>query len=171
MREGYQPDLEAMLQRNEIDVAITILEKKPPAGLRSATLLKLPLVLLAPAGSTIRNAEELWRKDKITEPLICLPPAEAICRNFQNGLNRRGVDWFPSIEISSVDIVTTYVENGFGIGLTVSIPKTKMSSKVREIPLPGFDPVVIGVLWQGRGSTALRALLDEFAASARQLVA
>ena len=169
MREGYQPELEAMLQRQEIDVAITLMEKKPLAGMQSAVLLELPLALLVPRQSPIRNAEELWKRDKITEPLICLPPSEAICKNFQRGLGRLGIDWFPTIEISSVDIITAYVANGFGIGLTVSIPKTKMSPKVREIPLPGFAPVVIGALWRGKPSAALQTLLDEFAVHARHL--
>ena len=103
------------------------------------------------------------------EPLICLPPSEALSRNFQQGLARLGVDWFPSIEINSVDAIESYVANGFGIGVTVSIPKTKMSPKVREIPLPGFVPVVIGALWRGKPSAVLRTLLDEFAARARDL--
>src|SRR5580698_5642792 len=164
MREGYQPELEAMLQNQEIDVAITLMEKRPPAGMKSATLLELPLVLLVQKESPIRNAEELWKRDKITEPLICLPPSETVCKNFQQGLAKLGIDWFPTIEISSVDIVAAYVANGFGIGLTVSIPKTKMSPKIREIPLQGFEPVVIGALWRGKPSAALQTLLNEFAA-------
>jgi DNA-binding transcriptional LysR family regulator len=169
MREGYQPELEAMLQNQEIDVAITLMEKRPPAGMKSATLLELPLVLLVQKESPIRNAEELWKRDKITEPLICLPPSETVCKNFQQGLAKLGIDWFPTIEISSVDIVAAYVANGFGIGLTVSIPKTKMSPKIREIPLQGFEPVVIGALWRGKPSAALQTLLDEFAARAAVL--
>jgi DNA-binding transcriptional LysR family regulator len=169
MREGYQPELEAMLQNQEIDVAITLMEKRPPAGMKSATLLELPLVLLVQKESPIRNAEELWKRDKITEPLICLPPSETVCKNFQQGLAKLGIDWFPTIEISSVDIVAAYVANGFGIGLTVSIPKTKMSPKIREIPLQGFEPVVIGALWRGKPSAALQTLLNEFAARAAVL--
>jgi DNA-binding transcriptional LysR family regulator len=169
MREGYQPELEAMVQAQEIDVAITLMEKKPPAGMQSAVLLELPLALLVPKRSPVQSAEELWKRDKITEPLICLPASEAICKNFQHGLGRLGIDWFPSIEISSVDIITAYVANGFGIGLTVSIPKTKMSPKVRELALPGFAPVVIGALWRGKPSAVLQTLLEEFAVRARHL--
>jgi DNA-binding transcriptional LysR family regulator len=169
MREGYQPELEAMLQRQEIDVAITLMEKKPLAGVSSAVLLELPLVLLVPKDSPIKAAEELWKRDRITEPLICLPPSEPICKNFQQGLAKQGIDWFPAIEISSVDIISAYVGSGFGIGLTVSIPKTKMSPKIREIPLPGFAPVVMGALWRGKPSGALQTVLDEFFARAAQL--
>jgi DNA-binding transcriptional LysR family regulator len=169
MCEGYQPDLEMMLQKQEIDLAVTLTEKKPPSGLHAQALLELPLILVVPVDSPLREAGELWKRDRIEEPLICLPPIEAICKNFQQGLNRLGVDWFPGIEVSSVDIIETYVTNGFGIGLTVSIPKTKMSPKVRAIGLPGFAPVVMGALWRGKPTPPIKMLLDELEARARQL--
>ena len=169
LREGYQPDLETMLQKQEIDVAVTLIEKKSPPGIHAQSLLELPLILLAPKECPYASSEELWKLDKITEPLICLPTSEAICRNFQQGLAKRRIDWFPSIEVSSLDLIEAYVSNGFGIGLTVSIPKTKMSPKVRAIPLPGFAPVSIGVLWQGRPAPVVKLLLNELQAGARRL--
>jgi DNA-binding transcriptional LysR family regulator len=169
LREGYQPDLEEMLQRQEIDIAVTLIEKKSPPGIHAQALLELPLILLASKESPCRSAEELWKLDKITEPLICLPASEAICRNFQQGLTKLGIDWFPGIEVSSLDLIEAYVSNGFGIGLTVSIPKTEMSPKVRPLPLPGFAPVSIGVLWQGRPSPVVKLLLEELQAGARRM--
>src|SRR5512140_800840 len=43
LREGYQAELEGMLQRGEIDLAITVLEKKSNPGVHSLALLDLPL--------------------------------------------------------------------------------------------------------------------------------
>ncbi|MDB6111017.1 MAG: Transcriptional regulator, LysR family [Pedosphaera sp.] len=169
LREGYQPELEAMLQKQEIDLAVTLIEKKSPPGIQSRAMLELPLMLLVPKESPFTSAEDLWKRDRITEPLICLPATEAICKNFQQGIARLGIDWFPGIEVSSVDQIEVYVANGFGIGLTVSIPKTKMSPKVRPLALPGFAPVIMGVLWQGKPSPALQLLLEELQARARHL--
>jgi DNA-binding transcriptional LysR family regulator len=171
LREGYHPELVAMLQKQEIDLAVTLIEAKAPAGIQCRELLELPLVLLVRKESPLADAEALWKLDRIDEPLICLPPTEAISKNFQQGLARLGVDWFPGIEVSSLDLIETYVGGGFGIGLTVSIPKTKMSPKVRALRLSGFAPVRMGVLWQGRTTPALRALLDELQARARELQA
>ncbi len=168
LREGYQPELEGMLQKQEIDLAVTLTERKPPSGVHSLVLLELPMILVVPRQSPLTCADELWKRDKINEPLICLPASEAIARNFQQGLNRLGIDWFPSIEINSVDAIETYVANGFGIGLTVSIPKTKMSPKVRPLPLNGFPNVILGALWRGKPSPPLRTLLDELQARAEQ---
>src|SRR5580704_3473606 len=35
LREGYQPELEGMLQRQEIDLAVMLTERKPPVGFHS----------------------------------------------------------------------------------------------------------------------------------------
>src|SRR5439155_23054412 len=109
-------------------------------------------------------------RDQIEEPLICLPSAEAICKNFQQGLLRLGVDWFPSIEVSSIDLIEAYVRRGFGIGLSVLVPKAATSPEVRAIPLPDFDPVVMGALWRGKTSGLLQAFLDELQLRAKRLV-
>lgn len=169
LRDGYQPELESLLLKQEIDMAVTVMEKKSPPGIQSQALLELPLILMVPQASPLASAEELWKKDKIEEPLICLPPSETICKNFQQGLGRLGIDWFPGIEVSSVDMIEAYVTNGFGIGLTVSIPKTKLSPKVRLLALPGFAPVILGALWRGKPAPPIRTVLDELSARARHL--
>jgi DNA-binding transcriptional LysR family regulator len=169
LRSHYQPELEAMLQRQEIDLAIALTDKKPPAGFRSVILLKLPLVLVVPKDSPLTRAEELWARDKIEEPLICLPATEIICKTFQQGLGRLGVDWFPRLEINSTDGIEAYVAGGFGIGLSVAVPKAKVSPKVRLLELPGFAPVLVAALWRGNPTAPLRALLDEMQAAARRL--
>jgi DNA-binding transcriptional LysR family regulator len=162
LREGYPMEFENLLQKEELDLAVTTIEKKPAPGLHSVALVKLPLVLLIPKSSGVTAASQLWQQDKIEEPLICLPAAEAICKNFQRGLARLGVDWFPSMEVSSLDLIETYVANGFGIGLSVAVPQTKLAPNVRVAPLPDFAPVVLGVLWRGKTSALLQAFLDEF---------
>jgi DNA-binding transcriptional LysR family regulator len=169
LREGYRAHLESLLQRDEIDLAVTLIEKKPSPGFNSLTLLELPMVLLVEKNSRIKSAEELWARDKINEPLICLPVSESLSKNFIQQLNELGVDWFPSIEASSVDLVETYVANGLGIGMSVAIPKKPLSANVRALPLPGFPPVVIGALWRGRTTPLLQAFFDELKLRAKQL--
>ena len=115
------------------------------------------------------NAEQLWRRDKIEDPLICLPATEVLSRVFQQGLVRRGVDWFPRLEINSIDSIEAYVAGGFGIGLMVAIPKMKMSPKVRLLELAGFAPVTLAVMWRGKPSPLLRKFLDELQAGAGRM--
>ncbi len=169
LREGYQIELEAMLQKEELDLAVTVIEKKSAPGIHSVPLIEVPLALLVEKSSPITSADQLWQRDKIDEPLICLPGVEAICKHFQQGLLRAGVDWFPSIEVSSLDLIETYVANGFGIGLSVLAPKATFSLNIRPLPLPGFEPVVVGALWRGRPSALLQAFLAQMQVHAKRL--
>ncbi len=168
LREGYPAEFESLLQKEELDLAVTAIEKKPAPGLHSVALVELPLVLLVEKSSRVTTADQLWARDKIEEPLICLPAAEAICKNFQQGLTRLGVDWFPGMEVSSISLIETYVAGGFGIGVSVQVPKGKLSPDVRAVPLPEFAPVVVGVLWHGKSSALLQAFLDELQLRAKR---
>jgi DNA-binding transcriptional LysR family regulator len=169
LREGYPAQFEEWLQKDEIDLAVTLIEKKAAPGIQSLALLELPLVLLVEKNSGIQSAEELWRRDKIDEPLICLPAAENIPRIFQEQLRKRGVDWFPSIEASSTDLIEAYVANGLGIGVSVAIPKKLLPAKVLALPLKNFPPVVIGALWRGRKTSLLEMFLSEAKLRAQRL--
>jgi DNA-binding transcriptional LysR family regulator len=169
LREGTAAELEEMLQRDEIDLAVTVMERKAAPGIHALALLELPPVLLVPKNSAVKSADELWQRDKIEEPLICFPPGQPLNKIFQTRLNQLGVDWFPSIEAGSVDLIETYAARGLGIGVLVAIPQRTFSPKVRVLPLDGFPPVVIGALWRGRKTPLLEAFLDELQRRAAQM--
>jgi DNA-binding transcriptional LysR family regulator len=170
LRDGYQAQLLALLEQDEVDLVITLIERQTPAGLRSLVLLELPLILLVEKGSRLKSAQELWRRDKIDEPLICLPAAETLSRNFQAQLQKLGVEWFPAIEASSTDMIENYVAAGLGVGLSVAVPKKALSPEVRALPLPDFPPVLIGALWRRKKTPLLEAFLQEAKARARELM-
>ncbi len=161
LREGYQPQIETWLEREELDLGFTLIGDNPPPGIQSAPLLTLPLMLLVPKGSRFKAADDILLQDKIDSALINLPANEAITKNFQQGLARRGVDWFPSIEVSSLHLIETYVANGHGIGLFVKLPTTKLHKDIRMLPLPDFPPVSFGALWKGRPTPIMQAFLEE----------
>jgi DNA-binding transcriptional LysR family regulator len=169
LRQGYQPDLEAWIEKRELDMAITLLDPKSQAGFQSLPLFNLPLVLLVPKGSKIQTAKQLWAQDRIQETLISLPTTESIYRNFQKGLASLGVDWFTGIEVSTVELVENYVANGYGFGLSIVVPKAKPRRDLRQLPLEGFEPVTFGVLWQGRPSAVLEAFLAAIKKVAREV--
>ncbi len=171
LREGYQPEIESWLDRQEIDFGLTLLGDKQPAGITAVPLLRMPLMLIVARKSPLKSAEDLWKLDRIEEALITLPAYEAMCRNFQQGLSRKGLDWFPSIEVSSLKLIETYVANGYGIGLFLDIPKTTLSSQVRSLPLPDFEPVTFGALWRGKAGPVIEAFLEAIKQRARELMA
>jgi DNA-binding transcriptional LysR family regulator len=169
LRDGYPAQLENLLMKEEIDLAVTLIEKKAGSGIHTRALLELPMVLLVEKSSGVASAEQLWKRDKIDEPLICLPPGELLCKQFQQKLTELGVDWFPSIEASSADLIETYVANGLGIGVSVDVPKKTLPENVKTLPLPGFPPAVIGAMWRGQTTPLLQVFLNEFQVRARQL--
>ncbi len=169
LREGYPAQLESLLLKDEVDLVVTLIEKKPVPGLNSLVLLELPLVLLVEKSSKFTAAEQLWKRDKIDDTLICLPAGEAITKNFFQKLSDLAVDWFPGIEASSVDLVETYVARGLGIGVAVAVPNKLPQANVRALPLPGFPPAVIGALWRGKTTPLLQAFLAEAQAHAKRV--
>ena len=165
LREGYQPELEGWIARNELDVAITILGDRLPPGTTGLRLFDLSLVLLVPTNSPIKSAEELWARDRIEESLISLPVNEPIYKHFQEGLSRLEVDWFTSIEVSTVELVQAYVAEGHGVGLSIALPpaagrRATKEKALRTIPLEGFRPVTFGVLYHQKSTPIVEAFLE-----------
>ena len=169
LREGFPAHLEKLLADNEIYLAITVIEQKPARGIHADPLLELPMVLLVERNSPINSAEQLWNRDRIEQPLICLPQEEPLCKSFRRTLEKLGVDWFASIEASSIELIETYVAAGMGVGLSMAIPNKSLPAKVRTLPLPQFSPVVVGAIWRGRPSPLVQAFLNELKLRAGQL--
>lgn len=161
LREGYQPQLETWLQHQEIDLAITLLEGRPPSGINHEELIQLPLMLMVHKDSPLKHTTDLWKRDRIEEPLITLPAGEGICRHFQRELAKRSIDWFPSLEVSSLGLIETYVANGFGTGLGIHIPKAQPALKVRRLPLEEFPPILVGALWTGKRTPLMDCFMQE----------
>lgn len=169
LREGFPAQLENLLMRDEVDLVFTLIEKKPIPGVNSLALVELPLVLLVEKSSKLTSAEQLWKRDKIDEALICLPERENLTVQFLAKLEKLQVEWFPSIEASSVDLVETYVARGLGIGVSVAVPKKPLHPNVRALPLPGFPPAIIGALWRGKRTRLMQAFLAEAQTRAKAL--
>lgn len=171
LREGYQPQLEQWIERQEIDLAFTLLNPKATATSKMLRLLELPLVLLVEKGSKLQSPDDLWQRDKIADQLISLPANEMICKLFQQELGRRGTDWFPSIEVSSINLVETYVARGYGIGLSLALPQTKPNPAVRQLVLRDFPRVTIGAVWAGKPSPLTTAFVEAAQAHVQQMAA
>jgi DNA-binding transcriptional LysR family regulator len=167
LREGYQPQLEQWLERQEIDLAFTLLTKGNNS--KAQRLLDLPLVLLVEKSSKLNSAEELWTRDRIEEPLISLPQNENLCKVFQQELARRGIDWFPSIEVTSLNLIEAYVARGYGIGVSLALPQAKPNPQVRQLVLRDFPTMTIGALWAGKPTPLITAFVEAAQKHAKEL--
>ena len=167
MHEAARADAERLLLARDVDLAITLIEKKSRVGIQVLPLLELPLILLVPKASKLVRAEELWKRDKIEDTLISFPRGDPVHAHFQRGLERLGVEWFSGIEVNSARLIERYVVSGYGIGLAVAIPGFKPAADVRVLQLPNFLPVVVGAAWAGKLSNIAKQLLAELEAEAR----
>ncbi|MFL6514007.1 MAG: LysR family transcriptional regulator [Chthoniobacterales bacterium] len=149
LHDANQAEAEVLLRKQEIDLAITDLESRPSAGICCSVLLKVPLVLLLPKQRRLRSGKKFW-SEIIQEPLISLPPNEAICRLFRQGLSKLKQDWPTSVELSSLDLIPVYVRSGFGVGLFLAEPQGKAPAGTRVHLLTDFPPLVVAALWQGK---------------------
>jgi len=169
LHEAARVEAKQLLAAQEIDFAITLIEPKSRSDPRMRTLIKLPLVLLAPKRSRITEARQLWEQDKIEETLISFPQADPVQAHFQRELQKRHVDWFCGIEVNSSRLIECYVAIGHGIGLGVAVPGCRPAAGIRVIPLPDFDPIQIGVVWSGKLSPIAERFLAEVEAEAKAL--
>lgn len=169
LHDANQARAETLLRKHEIDLAITELEGKPAAGLSSATLFTLPLVLLVPDSLKIVNAADLWRRGSPSETLIALPPDEVVTKQFQSRLGQMRVNWRIRVQVSAMDLIPIYVSLGFGVGLSIAAPGAMLTPGVKALPLPKFPPLVVAALWQKNLSAPNTAFLQAIRARAREL--
>lgn len=167
LRSGFTSELEAALRAHELDLAIVPFDGRTAPGLHRLRLVQLPLVLLVPRTAKLKSAAELWQRERIETPLICLPEHEVLMRVFRRGLKRMWVEWPCSVEASSLDLISEYVARGEGFGVSVDVPGVASHPKVRRVPLDTFAPVEIAIVWAGKPSLLVQA----FVAEAQRLVA
>lgn len=173
LRDAHQPLIENLLDRQEIDFAITVIEGNPPSGLHSEALLEMPIALMVPKSHRAKSAAEVLdalAAGSEREPLITFPPNEVIPRRFRDLLAQRGLEWTPSIEVTALELIDIYALNGFGIGLTVAVLGKKCPAGVRLLPLTELSPVVIGALWRGQLTGVTEALLSSLRTRAKGLL-
>ena len=169
LHDSNQAEAERLLQKHEIDLAVTELEGKPAAGLSFTHLCKLPLGLIVQSRSKTKTAADFWRPGVKRPTLISLPSDEVMVRQFQARLKRLGIHWASGIEVSALDLIPIYVALGLGVGLSLRVPGMKLPKGLAILPLTGFPPLVVAALWQKNLSRANTVFLDLLRRRAREL--
>lgn len=169
LTHGRQQEIETLLAAQEIDIGLSTLMDKTAANMEARELLRLPMVLLVPKQSGLTKASQIFEKDRIDLPLVALDSRDVLSRAFQAALRQRGVEWLPSLEVGSLDLVVRYVAEGFGAGLALRHPRVDLPAGVKVLPLDDFPPLSFGVLWAGRLSPLGEAFLAEATALAGEL--
>ncbi len=170
LAHGRQQEIETLLAAQEIDVGLSTLMDKTAANIEARELIRLPLVLLVTRQSGLTKAAQILEQDRIDLPLVTLDSRDVLPRAFQATLRQRGLEWMPSLEVGSLDLVVRYVAEGFGAGLALRHPRVDLPDTVKALPLDDFPPLSFGVLWTGRLSPLGETFLAEASALAAELV-
>ena len=154
LRETKSADIEVLLQRQEVDLAIASLPSHTAPGIQTIKLLELPLLLLSR-----KDHRPITRLDQLSQwtgsdgatlhrGLISLPALDPVAQRFQAGISKRGFRWEGAVEVSELPLISEYVQNGFGCGVTLDIPGCVLPDTLQVLRLPkaDFPPVVVGIL-------------------------
>ncbi len=162
IREIEPNQAEPLLRNREIDLAISFWERQPAGGIKFQKLGSFKMTLLVPKAAPFDSADQLLREAQKTSPgLISLSGETSLSKTFQQELNRRKLAWNQSIEVNSLDLIQTYVLDGFGYGLSIHIPGVSLPQGVRMLPLKGFPPLTVGLFWLGKMPSIVAAFSEE----------
>ncbi|HEY3901871.1 MAG TPA: LysR family transcriptional regulator [Chthoniobacter sp.] len=164
-------EIESDIMAQQIDIGISPLIGRRADGVKRKELVRVPMALMVPKNSKLLSDEQIWKQDRISEPLIGWPKDHPIWRVFQVGLQKRKAEWFPSLELNSQELMARYVTEGFGIGLVLVEPGAPPFPGTRLLELTSFPTIPYGLLWTGSLSSLQKAFFEEAEALAAAVAA
>jgi len=150
LRETHARDLSDILLNQEADVAIAPRPRRRPTGVKAEELLVAPLVLLVPADSDWKKLTHLHDGMRFIVPLILPHPDDLAARLFRDGMAYAGLAYQAAVEVQTTDLVPSYVQRGFGVGLAVANPGVTDAKNLRQIPLPDIEGITIDAFYVGK---------------------
>jgi DNA-binding transcriptional LysR family regulator len=169
LRSGWRIQIDDWFRAGDLDLAVTVLEGKPPPGCQAERFMRVPMCLLVPRSSPIRSAAQLWENGPVAHSLVGPDAEDDVTRTFRSELSRRMIRWPEGMEAETLDLIETYVHSGFGVGLSVFMPGRKFAPGLRVLPLPGFPELNVGLLWRKKPTPIAQALLRDIRAYASEL--
>ena len=158
---GRQDELERMLLDQELDIAFSAIHSKPQTGIRHTEIVALTLALLVTERSGLKKASQLWGMDRIEVPLITVPTYDPLYLHFQQELQRRKIEWFPTLELNSLDLVQRYTAEGFGFGLVPVQKDRPLPKGTRLVLLDDFPKIPYAALYVGKPTALIEAVMEE----------
>jgi DNA-binding transcriptional LysR family regulator len=162
-----------VLVNQQADLAVSVINARPGDGLKEVELMRLPLILLLPEDHKANDLDDLLVEGDplVGIPLVGLPKNVAVTQLFQEGVDAKNLNWPVAVEVDALSVISHFVRCGFGAGIAVEIPGIAVPHGLKAIPLDGFSPLVIGVVYQGSLKPLAQQFLDAAVARAQVLIA
>ncbi len=157
LREAPSQDLAGLVRDGDADLAIGMLSRHVQAGSSPLVeiIARLPIVLYIPPShaETVKNWSDLAHllRQPAKPGLIALPHHNLFTQHINATLRKSGLEWHPTLEVSSLSQIVSYVDLDFGFGFGISVPETKnQRNGGHHIALSSeqMPPLSLGV-WHG----------------------
>lgn len=157
LQEAQSQDLAGLIRNEDVDLAIGLLSRHVPSS--SSPLVEkigeLAILLLVPPAyaASVKSWDDFLRLYRRGEKLgmVGLSQGNLVMRHINNSLRRLGIDYVPTLEVSSIGHVPAYVELDFGFGFGFAIPESipnKSHSQIIQPPPDALPPMSL-VVWHG----------------------
>jgi DNA-binding transcriptional LysR family regulator len=161
LREATPVAAAKLLREHQVDLAFALHERRHAEGLQFEPLVKLPMMMLVEKDAPYSNAAAVLNEAAGGGlPLIAPPPGDELTDAFHGELRKRRRKWEVRIEAPGLDLVEAYVVQGFGVGLTVSLPGHTIPRGIRALKLNGFPQLVYGMFTHGRITATAQACME-----------
>lgn len=154
-------EIEDDLRSGKIDIGLATSSVPRDSSIHRHELIKMPLMLLVPKKGGPSTAADILDLDRIDLPLITLPRGEPMVIAFQQELQKRKIEWFPMLELASIELVSRFVAEGHGAGLVLDIPGASRPQGVRALPLQDFPMVSFYALTLGKRAPMTDIFIEE----------
>lgn len=157
LQEAQSQDLAGLVRNGDVDLAIGLLSRHVPS---SATPLvekigELPILLLIPpsCAASVKDWNDFMELHRQGGKLglVSLSQANLVMRHITTSLRRLGIEWQPTLEVSSIGHVPAYVDLDFGFGFGFAIPSSGKQAPACRIVRPPSEalPPLNLVVWHG----------------------
>ncbi len=157
LQEAQSQDLAGLVRNGDVDLAIGLLSRHVPSSASPLVekIGELPILLLTPPSytATVKNWADFIRLHRQGEKLrlVGLSQANLVMRHITTSLRRLGIEWLPTLEVSSIGHVSAYVDLDFGFGFGFTIPEAgenKNNTHMIQPPSEALPPLNL-VVWHG----------------------
>jgi DNA-binding transcriptional LysR family regulator len=167
LQEAQSQDLAGLVRDGDVDLAIGLLSRHVPSTASPLVekIGELPILLLVPPKyeGTVKSWEDFVQLQRQGGKLglVSLSQSNLVMRHITTSLRRVGIEWLPTLEVSSIGHVPAYVDLDFGFGFGFAIHNAEANKNnpfILQPPLEALPPLNL-VVWHGESLSPSAARL------------
>lgn len=170
-RPAPYADLKGLVREGSLDIAFLLEEPVEERNLAVETLVREPLVLVAPSDHPLAGRPRVGLADLAGEPMLMTDPGCSYRRSFERELAKHGVETGRVLEFDSVEAIKRCAVAGLGISVLPEITvvreleRGELAALRRKDAEPKVETQVVR-----NGTRWLPPALEAFVATSREVL-